>query len=457
MKYELLMYLIGIDQTRERRRPDIEWYRRYINDGKRSCSRVYSRVGYYGLCTSRDSYGSGSNGMFPPLHLIPHSPSFSHTLLNSSPVVQAPAAPRSSRLKRRLGVSTEPSATTSGTLDESESAQEPKHKRFKALFEASDPEGPGTPFSQADFLQDGAPSQTQSQSQTQAGNGRSTRSGTGAGTNLQVVREEEEETQSTNLSELEQGSRGTKRKAGSSMDDIEMAGVEDALAPPPPTMSDSGSGPPDRPVLKKRAIAEVNAVERTDGAAHPPQQSQASSSQHPPSADAPASPSKAPKKPGAAPGKPDTDAAFLKALASTKRGKKAEDDFDRDFNKLKISKPDLERGEPEKDWNVLEDFGNEGNLRGNFMVVLEMDISGSSRRYKENGNGGVHMQWQDQPNFKKFKKVRWDEILICTAYDSARHDADMPILLQKTKDLVRPKIDLVATEENDYGIGPGKT
>ena len=37
----------------------------------------------------------------------------------------------------------------------------------------------------------------------------------------------------------------------------------------------------------------------------------------------------------------DTDAAFLQALASTKRGKRREDDFDREFNNLRISKPEI--------------------------------------------------------------------------------------------------------------------
>jgi len=53
---------------------------------------------------------------------------------------------------------------------------------------------------------------------------------------------------------------------------------------------------------------------------------------------------------GAAPGKPDTDPSFLRAIASTKRGKKTEDEFDREFNKLRIAKPDINHA------NVNADF-----------------------------------------------------------------------------------------------------
>jgi hypothetical protein len=103
--------------------------------------------------------------------------------------------------------------------------------------------------------------------------------------------------------------------------------------------------------------------------------------------------------------RPDTDEAFLKALASTKKGKKFEDSFDREFNKLKISKPDLLREDPEEEWSLLADFDNQRNIRGNFMVIVEMDI------HKKGGpkllESITRPDWQLRDNYKKFKKV-WD-------------------------------------------------
>ena len=98
----------------------------------------------------------------------------------------------------------------------------------------------------------------------------------------------------------------------------------------------------------------------------------------------------------------DVDAAFLKAIASTKKGKKKEDDFDRDFNNLKISRPELEHQEEE--WDVVDDFDNEIGIRGNFMVVLEMDVSTNGNRLQHLPNQ-VRSEWRGLLNFKKFKKV----------------------------------------------------
>ena len=105
---------------------------------------------------------------------------------------------------------------------------------------------------------------------------------------------------------------------------------------------------------------------------------------------------------GAAAGKPDTDNEFLKAIASTKRGKKTEDVFDREFNKLKISKPEVEKRDPEEEWAVLAEFGDDSGLRGNFMTVVEMDV------FRRDGRGQAReplREWDGKPNYKKFKKV----------------------------------------------------
>ena len=107
------------------------------------------------------------------------------------------------------------------------------------------------------------------------------------------------------------------------------------------------------------------------------------------------------QKRGALIGKPDTDSAFLKAIASTKRGKRVEDNFDREFNQLKISKPDILREEPEQQWAVLANFGDEVEVRGNFMVIVEMEVPQVNKRPYS-----IHQaEWLNTPNFKKFKKV----------------------------------------------------
>ncbi|EJD00470.1 uncharacterized protein FOMMEDRAFT_30502 [Fomitiporia mediterranea MF3/22] len=127
-------------------------------------------------------------------------------------------------------------------------------------------------------------------------------------------------------------------------------------------------------------------------------------------------------KGGAAPGKHDTDAAFLQALASTKKGKRREDDFDREFNNLRISKPEVGQDAEAEDWHVLADFGDESNIRGNFMIIVEMDVEG---RRKESSAETSRAQSRG-PDFKKFKK--------------ATH--------------LRPSVELVADDKNDYGVGP---
>jgi hypothetical protein len=120
------------------------------------------------------------------------------------------------------------------------------------------------------------------------------------------------------------------------------------------------------------------------------------------------------EKHGAEPGQPDTDAAFLKALASRKTGRggkprKGEDDFDREFNNLKISKPEIERDREatEADWGVLEEFGDERDVRGNFMVVLEMEVP-EHRAEREGGRrrrGENRPEWEGKQDFKKFRRV----------------------------------------------------
>ncbi|KAJ7785568.1 proline-rich protein [Mycena olivaceomarginata] len=325
-----------------------------------------------------------------------------NSLLAMSSVVAQPAAadpsvrdcaskPRA-RLKRRVGQSAPAenvetlisNAIMSGV--EPETGEEPPLKKFKALFDASDPRRSGAEtyvqesgaFDEDDLmLMDTIGSQTQQDSQD--GGTRSTRSGRSAAALRAVPEEEEEESQMPVDSAPTDA--GKKRKERSfDGDDVEMAGVEEALN----VASGSGNGP----AAKKRAV-QGNAVERV--APKPP-----SVATQPANVDAA----------GAASGKPDTDDAFLKAIASTKRGKKTEDDTDRDFNKLKISKSNL-RGEDvdqRPEWELLESFGDESNLVGNFMVIQELEVFKVDKR-PEKRAVGTDPRWEGKPDFKKFKKA----------------------------------------------------
>ncbi|KAK0447454.1 proline-rich protein [Desarmillaria tabescens] len=309
-----------------------------------------------------------------------------NSILINSLTTSAPATPaestaessiplqRSKKLKRRLDT-TDTIESQLATIGRIEVPEEPAYKKHKALFDASDPEKAGITFDGTNFsgFQSSAASQTQNQSETLGS--RSSRSGA-----LHPVREEEEETQQS----VPEGSRGQKRKTFS--EDVEMADVEEVLAPTPET---------EAPPAKKRAVDNDNAVHRLPTTTI---QAEDRTRPKPPSTVQPTK-----SKSGASPGKPDTDDAFLKAIASTKRGKKNEDEFDREFNKLKISKPELNKENPEDEWKVLEQFGDDNRVRGNFMVVVPMEVHGKhggrTRQTETNA------EWQGKPNFKKFNKV----------------------------------------------------
>ena len=258
-----------------------------------------------------------------------------------------------------------------------EIAQEPPLKKFKALFDASHPDQNSAEDHESGISYGVDPcepqSLTQSGTQTQLAT-------TSEGhmdvepTRLAAVAEEEEES-ATNWSRVRQ----TKRKLTGDGDEAASAIAERG------------------PASKRLAVENINAVEPSNQIVEgdtirsklPSRVTSAS-------------------KPGAAIGQPDTDTAFLKAVASTKKGKKAEDSFDREFNKLKISKPDVQRDEQEKAWAVLAEFDEERNVRGNFMVVLEMDIYSRGNERGCTGNTVATLEWQERPNFKKFKRVsRW--------------------------------------------------
>lgn len=337
-----------------------------------------------------------------------------------------PPVPTRSRLKRRVGTLSSSHENTQDIASQAPiDTEEPKLKKFKALYDASDPDNQSVPEGGMRYGTQMPPSQSMPHSGTQT----LTQSGTLAdgvvdvnAIRMSAIAEEEEESTMT-LGEA----RGLKRKARHNGDDVEMAdaGREGQIAD-------------GRPNSKRRAIEHNDAVHVGHSLASGNiGVTNKSPSQRPSS------------KSGAPSNKPDVDTAFLKAVASTKKGKKTEDSFDREFNNLKISIPDAQSDEQEKQWGILDDFETERDIRGNFMVVVEMDVGSKQIRPSQERPG--RPEWQEKPNFKKFKKVS----TICFSPSETVLELYW-LSLQKILPSQRARIELLVNEENDYGMGAGK-
>ena len=269
---------------------------------------------------------------------------------------QIPLFPRTSRpLKRRAGTVAPDSVLQS--IDELGSSNiEPPLKKFKTLFEESDPDrlAPSLPSETLDLMQESHPQPPSMPTGGSPGHG-------GYPLNVEV----DEPSQSDAVVE----SRGTKRRAGPE-------DGEDGLGSHNSTEHGDSARPPKRRVVER--------APKSIGDAHS-QPSQAHG--------------------GASFGEPDMDNHFLTALASMKRGKKNEDSFDREFNNLRISRPDVEREAKEQEWDLLDGLDDEHGVRGNFMLVVELDV------YKKGGSAGKgtlrtgRIDWEGKPDFKKFRKV----------------------------------------------------
>ncbi|KAJ4490470.1 hypothetical protein J3R30DRAFT_3422083 [Lentinula aciculospora] len=315
--------------------------------------------------------GLGDSSMMITAAVAASDPPIPSSSVPAGPMIldlTAPVPSRSSRLKRRLGAD---SGQLRSVAAMEAPFEEPVLKKFKALFEATnDPD-------QADVLMSQLPvDDNLSQTQSQSVNSVDTRkSNTTGRRTLDTISEDVQASQKTNA--YSANVKGKKRKPLT--DEEDMVGVEDEVTPRASKSRASSVAPPS----KKQAIEKVNAVE--------------------PSSARPPSTTRTDKALGALPGEPDTDPGFLKAVASTKRGKKTEDDFDREFNKLKISKPELDRGKenPEDQWAILDDFSSDQNIRGNFMVIVEMDVYRDC--FLDKRSIATNPEWDGQPNFKKFK------------------------------------------------------
>ncbi|KAI0325140.1 hypothetical protein GY45DRAFT_1287702 [Cubamyces sp. BRFM 1775] len=363
-----------------------------------------------------------------------------------------PTPARTSRLKRRVGTQGQSATTDVALLD---TVEEPPHKRYKSLFDESDPDrvaqmnldeygsqhvGGGESMTQYEPSVPPFSMQSGSQACRARGTGTSGSSSIAPGIPLEALAEEEEESTlaSRSDSRTQTQARGTKRKSQEAdvVDDVEMADG----GPPRnrPRTEDGQSG--------KSQAASPRSPAPTQGATH----SQTQGTNKPLSkivtrVDMSQSQVHTRAKPakklnsvaggrdeGTASGEPDKDAAFLKAVASTKRGKKTEDEFDREFNNLRISKPDLEQDKAGEAWAVLDDFDDDKDVRGNFMMVVEMPVYRESGRTIGLGSdhlrrGEGRLEWQGRPDFKKFKR--------------------------KTTGQRRQPVELMVEEETDLDIG----
>ncbi|KAF9221049.1 hypothetical protein BS17DRAFT_785815 [Gyrodon lividus] len=301
-----------------------------------------------------------------------------------------PPMARSTRLKRRAATATQLPAAEEPAAG-SEPSQEPPLKKFKALFDASDPdkmaaEGPSSLHAVYDVAMGGSINTTRDSDSLTQNESRPLRSQTALRPRrLGIVAEEEESSPS------------------------QVESTPPMLAPDPTSqrhpLESVQSLTPD-PTPQEPRGSHVDRMHGPDlgGKAHSKQENAN------------------PRQTRAV----DTDQAFLTALASKKRGKKAEDEFDREFNNLRISKPDVQREEEERTWELLGDFDADvRNVRGNFMVVIDMDVFRDSPRHTT----AALCSYDGRPNYKKFKKT--------------------PTLSS------RVPVELVVRSENDYGVGSG--
>lgn len=299
-----------------------------------------------------------------------------------------PPAPSTNRpkLKRRAATPTTGTASMVDTiLCEKETEREPPLKRFKALFDASDP----------DKLSADAPNNLDATKH--------------AGISADASQVTGSATQNTSLH-----AHGTSPRM-QVLDVVTEEEEESIYTRPVLSQSLPSAPPPNQLAVAQRARTPAREVSGGTLATNNVEMGRVDTAGD-----------RMPSKPNQPTRQLDTDQAFLTAVASKKRGKKGEDEFDREFNKLRISKPDIHGGQ-EEDWAVLGDFDNDvRNTRGNFMVVMEVDIYRDGRPRE---TAPARRDYDGKPNFKKFKK---------TPTPSSRYP-----------------VELVTKADDDYGVGPG--
>jgi len=96
------------------------------------------------------------------------------------------------------------------------------------------------------------------------------------------------------------------------------------------------------------------------------------------------------------------DEKFLQAITTKARSKKEMDELDKEFNLLRIPKPNTKaKAKPTwepPDYSVLKDFDDD--MRGNFIEIVKKDLF-----RKDKPKVAAPVADDGRPNFKKFKKV----------------------------------------------------
>lgn len=103
------------------------------------------------------------------------------------------------------------------------------------------------------------------------------------------------------------------------------------------------------------------------------------------------------------------DTEFLQAVAKARKGAKELDDFDLEFNALKIAKPKKGQAtkiygaglfDPSKIYNTVLDL--DCDTDGNYIKIERVNLF---RKDKDQVDAVANQDWAGRPNFKKFKKV----------------------------------------------------
>ncbi|KIM30468.1 hypothetical protein M408DRAFT_328052 [Serendipita vermifera MAFF 305830] len=145
----------------------------------------------------------------------------------------------------------------------------------------------------------------------------------------------------------------------------------------------------------------------------------------------------------------DKDENFLVALASMKKGKKKEEQTDRDFNSLKIAKPVAE--DPDIDMLAWELLPKDMDIRGNFMVCVDnVEVRQNTQSIRRRDGNPA---WVGRPDFKKFlkkvpaKRTGVVELVANLSIDDAFEDEVIEI---------EPDQDFDVPQVNAKGKGKGK-
>lgn len=149
------------------------------------------------------------------------------------------------------------------------------------------------------------------------------------------------------------------------------------------------------------------------------------------------------------------DTEFLQTVTKARKGAKDLDEFDLEFNALKIAKP--KKSAPIKVYGAgLVDASRiynsvldlDTDVTGNFIKIERVDLFRKDKG--KNRDNAANQDWAGRPNFKKFKKVLmiWLILVIVS-------DGNCPF---KQQEILRPRssVKLNLAPAADFGIGLGK-